>query len=97
MACSLKDSSTRQRRSGGDRRRYGLDCSRSVVRFMIVGNHDRIGHALSDNAIAVVLDGEDDLKAKFFVLVPAIASNPHRQLNLHGTRWSRRSPKSSLR
>jgi hypothetical protein len=51
--------------------------------FMIISDHDRVRHGLSHNLIGMVLDGEDDLKPKLFVLVSAIASDAHWKLNLH--------------
>lgn len=58
---------------------------RCVVRFMIVGNHDRVGHSLGNNFVCVILDGEDDSETKFLILVSAVASNTHGKLNLLGS------------
>lgn len=52
--------------------------------FVIIGDHDRIRHGLSNDFVSVILDGEDDLKPKFLILMSAIASNPHGKLNLQG-------------
>lgn len=55
--------------------------------FVIVSDHDRICHRLSNDLICMVFDGEDDLKAELFILMSTITGNPHRKLDLHGSLW----------
>lgn len=57
--------------------------------FVIVSDHDRVRHCLSNNLVCVVLDGKDNLKSELLVLMPAIASDTHRKLNLPGSLWKR--------
>ena len=51
--------------------------------FVIIGDHDRIGHGLSDDLAHVVRDGKDDLKSELLILMSAVTRNTHGKLNLH--------------
>ena len=53
--------------------------------FMVVGDHDGAGHPLSNQAVLIILDREDDLEPEFLILVTAVACNPHWGIHLHGT------------
>lgn len=57
--------------------------------FVVVCDHDRISHSLSDNLSGMILDGEDDSKSEFLILMSTVACNSHRQLYLHGA-WRKR-------
>lgn len=53
--------------------------------FMIICDHDRIGHRLGYDLTGVILNCEYDLKTQLLILMPAIASNAHGQFHLHGS------------
>ena len=58
--------------------------------FVIVGDHDCVRHGLCNDLLSEIFDGENNLKAQFLVLVSTIASDTHRQLDMHGSRRTRR-------
>jgi hypothetical protein len=64
-----------------------LDRVWGIMGLVIIGDHDGIGQGLRNHVVSKVLDGEDDLKAQFLVLVTTIASNAHGQLDLHRGCW----------
>lgn len=57
--------------------------------FVVIRYHDRISHRLCDYLVAEIFYGEHHLKSEFLILMPAIASYSHRQLDLHRARRRR--------
>ena len=51
------------------------------MRLVVIGYHDRICERLSNELVLIVLEREDDLETHLLILMSAITSNPHRQLN----------------